>query len=73
LVAVGEFLLALLCTQMDALQRLLDTTPLDTQQFAISLIPVIGLFALWEIGKLLLRRSAAEPVPSAAIPAPRGA
>jgi Ca2+-transporting ATPase len=52
-----ELVLAVLVTQMDVFNRLLDTTPIDAQQFAWALVPAIVLLLLWELGKLLARRS----------------
>jgi len=61
-VALGEFVLAVLVTQMDAFRRLLGTTQLDMRQFAWALVPAIALLALWELGKLLGRRN--RPIPA---------
>ncbi|MFE6157904.1 cation-translocating P-type ATPase [Streptomyces sp. NPDC056486] len=52
----GEFVLAVLVTQMDAFNRLLDTTPLGIGQFGWALLPPLALLALWELGKLVTRR-----------------
>jgi Ca2+-transporting ATPase len=60
--ALGEFVLAVLVTQMDGFRRLLGTTELNMKQFAWALVPAIALLALWELGKLLARRS--RPVPA---------
>jgi P-type Ca2+ transporter type 2C len=57
---LGEFVLAVLITQMDAFRRLLGTTQLNLREFAWALIPAIALLLLWELGKLLARRSAAR-------------
>jgi len=54
---LGEFVLAVLVTQMDVFNRLLDTTELNMKQFAWALVPAIALLALWELGKFLARRS----------------
>jgi Ca2+-transporting ATPase len=51
-----EFVLAVLVTQMDVLQRLLDTTEITLAQFGWALVPALGLLLLWEIGKLAARR-----------------
>ena len=61
-VALGEFILAVLVTQMDGFRRLLGTTELNMKQFAWALVPAIALLALWELGKFLARRS--RPVPA---------
>ncbi|MFI6873614.1 cation-translocating P-type ATPase [Streptomyces sp. NPDC050400] len=61
---LGEFVLAVLVTQTDAFNRLLDTTPLRIGQFGWALLPPIALLALWELGKLAARRrraTSAEP------------
>jgi Ca2+-transporting ATPase len=57
--ALGEFVVAVLVTQMDAFHRLLDTTDLDMQQFRWALIPPLVLLGLWELGKLVARRRTA--------------
>jgi Ca2+-transporting ATPase len=55
--AVAEFVLAVLATQMDGFRRLLDTRPLTAGQFGLALASAVVLFVLWEIGKLIARRS----------------
>ncbi len=57
---IVEFALAVLTTQMDALRRLLDTTQLNVREFGWALVPALGLFVLWEGGKLLVRHHAAR-------------
>ncbi|TVZ07173.1 HAD family hydrolase [Trebonia kvetii] len=59
-VMLGEFILAVLVTQMDVFNRLLGTVPLNLRQFGWALLPAIALLALWELGKLIARRSAAR-------------
>ena len=59
---LGEFVLAVLVTQMDVFHRLLDTTDLNLRQFGWALVPAVALFALWEIGKFLARRLRAKAV-----------
>ena len=54
--ALGEFILAVLTTQMDALRRILGTTDLDMKQFRWALIPPVALLGLWELSKLVARR-----------------
>ncbi|MFG3258641.1 cation-translocating P-type ATPase [Streptomyces sp. NPDC048172] len=51
-----ELALAVLVTQMDVFQRLLDTTALELREFAWTLIPPLALLVLWESGKFLARR-----------------
>jgi Ca2+-transporting ATPase len=53
---LGEFVLAVLVTQMDVFHRLLGTTDLTLQQFGWALVPAVLLLALWELGKLVARR-----------------
>jgi P-type Ca2+ transporter type 2C len=53
---IGEFILAVLVTQMDVFHRLLGTVDINLRQFAWALIPALALFVLWEIGKLIVRR-----------------
>ena len=72
---IGEFILAVLTTQMDALRRLLDTAPINLPEFGWALVPAIGLLLLWELGKLIYRRtlpssaSPDEPNPAVTTPA----
>jgi P-type Ca2+ transporter type 2C len=67
---IGEFVLAVMVTQLDAFRHLLGTTQLNMREFGWALIPPIALLLLWELGKLIARRSAAaapaDPVPAAA-------
>ncbi|MFI5662507.1 cation transporting ATPase C-terminal domain-containing protein [Streptomyces sp. NPDC051684] len=53
---LAEFVLAVLVTQTDAFNRLLDTVPLGLGQFGWALLPALALLALWELGKLIARR-----------------
>jgi Ca2+-transporting ATPase len=65
--ALGEFVLAVLTTQMDALRRFLGTTDLSMKEFRWALIPPVVLLGLWELGKVIARRNlAAKPAPVAA-------
>jgi Ca2+-transporting ATPase len=52
-VALGEFVLAVFTTQLNAFNRILGTTSLSMQQFRWALIPPIVLLGLWELGKLV--------------------
>jgi P-type Ca2+ transporter type 2C len=61
---LGEFVLAVFVTQMDALRRLLGTTELNLREFGWALVPAIALLALWEAGKLIARRRAAARPPA---------
>jgi Ca2+-transporting ATPase len=51
-----EFVLAVLVTQMDVFNRLLDTVAINFGQFALALVPPIVLLLLWEAGKAIARR-----------------
>ncbi len=53
---LGEFILAVLVTQMDVFNRLLGTTQINLREFAWALVPALALLALWEFGKLIARR-----------------
>jgi Ca2+-transporting ATPase len=55
-IAVAEILLAVMVTQMDLFNRLLDTTPLRAGQFGLALAAAVLLLVLWEVGKLVARR-----------------
>jgi Ca2+-transporting ATPase len=55
-VALGEFILAVLVTQMDAFRRILGTTQLDVRQFGWALLAAVAFLLLWEAGKLIARR-----------------
>jgi Ca2+-transporting ATPase len=52
----AEFVLAVLVTQMDVFNRLLDTIPITAAQFGWSLLPALLLLLLWEAGKAVARR-----------------
>ncbi|HET6793074.1 MAG TPA: HAD-IC family P-type ATPase [Acidimicrobiales bacterium] len=58
LAAGAELILAVLVTQMDGFRRLLGTTNLDMKEFAWALLPAVALLGLWELGKVVYRRSA---------------
>ena len=53
---LGEFVLAVLVTQMDVFHRLLGTTQINLRQFGWALLPAVALLLLWELGKLAARR-----------------
>jgi Ca2+-transporting ATPase len=59
-VALGEFILAVFTTQLNAFNRILGTTSLSMQQFRWTLIPPIVLLGLWELGKLVGSRQPAR-------------
>jgi len=64
--ALGEFVLAVLTTQMDGFRRLLGTVELNTHQFAWALVPPVALVLLWELGKLIARRRVPAVAPALA-------
>ena len=71
LTALAELVLAVLITQMDVLRTVFGTAQLTVTQWALSLVPAVALFFLWELGKLVARRGtesapAAMPVEEAA-------
>ncbi|MFI8499577.1 cation-translocating P-type ATPase [Streptomyces sp. NPDC085524] len=55
--ALAQFVLAVLVTQMDGFRRLLGTTEIDARQFGWALLAAFALLLLWELGKLVARRS----------------
>jgi Ca2+-transporting ATPase len=58
--AVAELALAVMITQTDLFNRLLKTAPLTAPQFGLALAAAVLLLALWETGKLVARRLAAD-------------
>jgi Ca2+-transporting ATPase len=56
-VALAQFVLAVLVTQMDGFRRILGTTQINARQFGWALLAAVALLLLWELGKLLARRS----------------
>ena len=56
LLVLAAFVLTFLATTVPGLQRLLDTTGLDGDQWRVCLIAVIGYLVLAELAKVLLRR-----------------
>jgi Ca2+-transporting ATPase len=58
--AVIEIALAVVVTQMDLFNRLLDTVPLKAGQFGLALASAVLLLALWELAKLIARRQASS-------------
>jgi len=54
--ALAEIALAVMITQMDLFNRLLNTQPLTAPQFGLALAAAVLLLALWELGKLIARR-----------------
>jgi P-type Ca2+ transporter type 2C len=64
---LGEFVLAVLVTQLNVFNRLLDTAQINLREFGWALVPAIALLALWELGKLIARRAATQTEPSTTI------
>jgi Ca2+-transporting ATPase len=58
-VALGEFVVAVMTTQLNAFNRMLGTVPIDAQQFGWALVPAVALLILWELGKFAARRARA--------------
>ncbi|MGW5676525.1 cation-translocating P-type ATPase [Streptomyces sp. NPDC003860] len=54
--ALGEFVLAVVVTQVDGFRRILGTTQIDLRQFGWALLAALVLLCAWELGKLLARR-----------------
>src|SRR5690242_13232094 len=61
---IGEFIVAVLVTQMDVFHRLLGTVDINLRQFGWALITPLALFVLWEIAKLIARRGIAGKAPA---------
>jgi Ca2+-transporting ATPase len=62
--AAAELALVVMVTQMDLFNRLLGTTPLKKGQFGLALAAAVLLYVLWELGKLIARRSEEGPAGS---------
>jgi Ca2+-transporting ATPase len=60
---IGEFVLAVLVTQMGLFNRLLGTEQLNLRQFGWALIPALALLLLWELGKYVARRRRGQVEP----------
>jgi Ca2+-transporting ATPase len=58
---LAEIALAVMITQMDVFNRLLNTQPLTAPQFGLALAAAVLLLGLWELGKLIARRREASP------------
>ncbi|MEV7562222.1 HAD-IC family P-type ATPase [Streptomyces sp. NPDC089795] len=56
-VALAQLVLSVLVTQMDGFQRVLGTTDIDARQFGWALLAAVVLLLVWELGKLVARRS----------------
>ncbi|MEU6309395.1 HAD-IC family P-type ATPase [Streptomyces sp. NPDC047014] len=57
--ALAQFVLAVMATQMDGFRRMLGTTDIDAGQFGWAVLSAVALLLVWELGKLLARRSRA--------------
>ncbi|MGW8782435.1 cation-translocating P-type ATPase [Streptomyces sp. NPDC055796] len=58
-VALAQFVLSVLVTQMDGFQRILGTTEIDARQFGWALLAALALLLVWELGKFTARRAKA--------------
>ncbi|MEU1705407.1 HAD-IC family P-type ATPase [Streptomyces sp. NPDC005706] len=56
-VALAQFALAVMVTQLDGFRRVLGTTEINARQFGWALLSALALLLLWELGKWLARRS----------------
>jgi Ca2+-transporting ATPase len=56
--ALGELVLAVLITQMDALRNVFETVKLSVGQWMLAAAPALALLVLWELGKWIARRRA---------------
>jgi Ca2+-transporting ATPase len=63
-VALAQFVLAGMVTQVDGFRHVLGTTRIDLQQFGWALLAAAVLLILWELGKLWARRRALSTVPA---------
>jgi Ca2+-transporting ATPase len=54
---LGEFVIAVLVTQMEVFNRILDTVRINLEQFGWALLVALVLLALWEAGKLVYRQA----------------
>ncbi|MFL6160801.1 MAG: cation-translocating P-type ATPase [Jatrophihabitantaceae bacterium] len=69
---IGQFVLAILTTQMNGFNRILGTTSLDLRQFEWALLPPVALLVLWELGKLIVRRRESHAAGASPVREPRG-
>jgi len=54
--ALAEIALVVMVMQTDPFNRLISTVPLTAGQFGLALAAALLLLALWELGKLIVRR-----------------
>jgi Ca2+-transporting ATPase len=62
--AAAEFALAIMITEWEVMRRLFGTVSLTLAQWSLALAPAVLLFILWEVGKLIARRSVAQSQPA---------
>jgi len=55
--AAAELVLAVLITQWEVLRRIFGTVELTLGQWSLALVPAVLLFFVWELGKVIARRS----------------
>ncbi|MFB6703268.1 cation-translocating P-type ATPase [Streptomyces sp. NPDC056333] len=56
-VALAQLVLAVAVTQLDGFRHILGTTEINARQFGWALLTALALLLVWELGKLLARRS----------------
>ncbi|WP_327420437.1 HAD-IC family P-type ATPase [Streptomyces sp. NBC_01527] len=56
-VALAQLVLAVAVTQLDGFRRILGTTEINARQFGWAMLTAVALLLVWELGKLLARRS----------------
>jgi Ca2+-transporting ATPase len=55
--AAAELVLAVLITQWEVLRRIFGTVELSLGQWSLALVPAVLLFFVWELGKVIARRT----------------
>jgi len=55
--AAAELVLAVLITQWEVLRRIFGTVELTLGQWSLALVPAVLLFFVWELGKVIARRT----------------
>jgi len=55
--AAAELVLAVLITQWEVLRRIFGTAELTLAQWSLALVPAVLLFFVWELGKVIARRT----------------
>ncbi len=64
IIVILEVALAFLVTELDVFHKYLGTTPLNVQQWGLTIVAGISLFLCWEIGKFVARRMGSATVPA---------